>query len=144
MFPVLISQSLYPPGEVSPGCQTVKPRACSEGGSCLEYNGLHFYLYFHSRCKWASETLFPLKMCGDVSLHLNPAGPRSSTSKTGLFGAGTLLHEKQALGCFTCRSPLLWSGDMELLMGCVTACCCRSHHGVNLGKGKWTNPAINI
>lgn len=60
----------------------------------------------------AGETLFPLKMRSGASLKLNPAGPRSSTSETGLFGAGTLLCDKrvtQTLGCFTCRSLLLWS-----------------------------------
>lgn len=114
---------------------------------CFSFNGLHFYLCFYSQCKRAGETLFPLKTCGGVSLSLNPAGPRSSTSETGLFGAGMLLYEKrvtQAPGCFTCRSLLLWSRDMESLISCVTACRCRSPHGVNTGKGEWTNPAINI
>lgn len=58
-----------------------------------------------------------------------------------------LLYEKrvtQAPGCFTCRSLLLWSGDMESLISCVTACHYQSPHGVNVGRGKWTNPAINI
>lgn len=111
-------------------CLAVKqlnPEPAAREGSCLECDGLHFYLCFYSQCKWAGETLFLLKMCNSVSLNLNPAGPRSSTSETGLFGAGMLLYEKcvtQALGCFTCRSLLLWSRDMESLIGCVMACHC--------------------
>lgn len=111
-------------------CLAVKqlnPKPAARGGSCLECDGLHFYLCFYSQCKRAGETLFPLKMCNGVSLNLNLAEPKSSTSETGLFGAGMLLYEKcvtQAPSYFTCRSLLLWSRDMESLIGCVTACCC--------------------